>query len=42
MEISEVIKREIMIRIADQQLEFFKNKAKELGLSKEELIEAWS
>jgi len=38
MGISNVTEHEIMIKIVDRQLEFLENKAKELGLSKEELI----
>jgi len=29
---------EIMIKVVDQQLEFLENRAKELGLSKEDLV----
>jgi hypothetical protein len=41
MEIPNVTEREIMIKIENQQLEFLEGKAKELGLSKDELIKQY-
>jgi len=41
MTIPETIEPEITIKIAYRQLEFLENKAKELGLSKEELIKRY-
>jgi len=41
MACSEVSDYEISVRLADRQLEFLKNKARELGISKEELVKLY-
>ena len=37
----ELVEHEITIKVADRQLEILENRAKELGLSKEELIKRY-
>jgi hypothetical protein len=41
MKMSELIEHEITIRVADRQFEILENRAKKLGLSKEELIKRY-
>lgn len=41
MKMPELIEHEITIRVADRQFEILKNRAKELGLTKEELIKRY-
>ena len=41
MKIPESAEHEIIVKIADRQFELLENKAKELGLSKEELVKRY-
>jgi len=41
MEMPELVEHEITIKVAERQFEILENRAKELGLSKEELIKRY-
>ena len=41
MKMPELVEHEITIKVADRQFELLENRAKELGLSKEELIKRY-
>ena len=41
MKMPELVEHEITIKVADRQLELLENRAKELGLSKEELVKRY-